>query len=312
VPITLLLYNYFHESASCKGMAKGTLAERIRAVLLYLEHGKEPSEICFSLGISLSTFWRWVRAHRERGPSGLGPRKPGPPLGKNSIGKRLENRILSLKQKHPSWGARRIKYQYNLSCHWRTVHRVIKRHGMLVRIKAKPQPSKRFQRKHVDSMWQGDAFQFRISGVGKVYVMGFTDDRSRFRVGSGAYLNKSAKEAIDALKRAVRKRRIPREVYLDNGKQFTAREFKAELARYHIKPIYGRPYHPRGRGKIESYHKVLWRELITQVRFSSLDHFKVELKKFDRRYNYWRKSQALGWRTPASIYNDERYFNKPK
>ena len=294
-------------------MAKGTLAERIEAVLLYVEHGKNPGEICPLLGISPSTFWRWVRTYRERGPSGLLPKRPGPPVGKNSISKRLENRILSLKQKHPSWGARRIKYQYELPCTWRTVHRVIKRHGMLVRIKPKPQPpSKRFQRYHVDSMWQGDSFQFRISGEGKVYVTGFTDDRSRFRVRSEAYRHKSAKESVDALRRALRKGRVPREMYLDNGKQFIAKEFKAELARYHIKPIFGKPYHPRGRGKIEYYHKALWNELISQVRFKSLSHFRRELAKFDRRYNYWRKSQALGWKTPASIYDDRKYFNKPK
>jgi transposase InsO family protein len=223
---------------------------------------------------------------------------------------RLERRVIGLKQRHPSWGARRIKYQYDLPCHWRTVHRVIKRHGMLIRIKPKPQPSKRFQRYHVDSMWQGDTFEFRIAGVGKVYVTGFTDDRSRFRVGSGAYQHKSAKEAIDALQAALRKGRAPREVYLDNGKQFIAKEFKAELASHHIRPIYGKPYHPKGRGKIEGYHKVLWNDLIAQVRFESLAHFKRELRRFDRRYNDWRKSQSLGWNTPASIYTDPRYYNK--
>ena len=294
-------------------MQKGTLADRIKAVLLYTEAKKGRGEICDLFDISPRTFWRWVKAYRDDGPAGLKPNRPGPAPGKNSITKRLEKRILDLKQKNPSWGARRIKYQYDLPCHWMTVHRVIKHHGLLVRIKPKPQPpSKRFQRKHVDSMWQGDTFQFRISGLGKVYVIGFTDDRSRFRVKSGAYLHKSAKEAIDALQTAVRKGRIPREVYLDNGRQYTAAEFKAELAKYHIKPIYGKPYHPRGRGKIESYHKVLWRELITQVRFSSLGHFKRELRRFDRRYNYWRKSQALGWKTPAEIYNDTSFFSHRK
>ncbi len=293
-------------------MAKGSLAERIKTVLLYVEHRKEPNEICSILDISLSTFWRWIRAYRKHGPSALELNSPGPSPGKNSISEKLENEILDLKQKHPSWGARRIKYQYDLPCHWRTVHRVIKHHGMLVRIKPKPQPpSKRFQRKHVDSMWQGDSFQFRISSVGRVYVTGFTDDHSRYRVKSGAYLHKGADEAIDALHCALRKkRRIPREVYLDNAKQFTAEEFKAELARYLIKPIYGKPYHPRGRGKIESYHKILYRELITQIRFTSLAHFKRELEKFDKRYNHRRKHQALGWKTPAQIYNDRRYFNE--
>ena len=293
-------------------MVGGTVDAKIRAVLLYVEAVQNAKDICTNFGVSRRTLSRWVMAYWNNGIQGLQPKKPGPRYSKhnNTIPKRLEQRILALKQKHPSWGARRIKYQYGLACHWTTVHRVIRRHGLLIRIKPKPQPSKRFQRRHVDSLWQGDTFQFRISGVGKVYVTGFTDDRSRYRIKSKAYLHKGAKEAINALHRALKKGRIPREIYFDNGKQFVANDFKKELARFHIRPIYGRPYHPRGRGKIERYHEVLYRELISRVHFSSLPHFRRELRKFDRRYNYWRKSQALGWKTPASIYFDSKYFNK--
>ncbi|MHB1867448.1 MAG: helix-turn-helix domain-containing protein [Nitrososphaerales archaeon] len=163
-------------------MARASLEDRIRAVLLYIEGAKDAKEISSVLGVSLRTIWRWIRSYRAGGPEALARKKPGPESGTNSIPEALEERIVYLKQKHLSWGARRINYQYDLSCHWRTVHGVIKRHHMLVRIKAKPQPSKRFQRKHVDSMWQGDSFQFRISSVGKVYVTGFTDDRSRFNI----------------------------------------------------------------------------------------------------------------------------------
>jgi len=291
-------------------MERASIEERIRVVLLCVEGGKEAREIATALGISVRTLRRWIRAYRAGGSQGLRPRKPGPEGGTNSIQKRIEDRIVMLKQRHPSWGARRIKYQYDLQCHWMTVHRAIKRHHMLVKIKPKPQPSKRFQRKHVDSMWQGDTFQFRIKGVGKVYLTGFTDDRSRYRVRSGAYLHKGAKEAVDALRHALGKGRMPREIYLDNAKQFTAEEFREEASKYGIKLIFGRPYHPRGRGKIERYHRALWRELITQIRFSSLAHFRRELRKFDRRYNYWRKQEPLGWRIPAEIYNDKRYFNE--
>lgn len=291
-------------------MARAGIQDRLRAVLLYTEGVRESREIAAVSGISVRTLRRWVRAYRAGGLERLEPRKPGPSAGVGSIAKRVEERVLRLKQRHPSWGARRIKNQYGLSCHWATVHRIIKRHHMLVRIKPKPQASKRFQRYHVDSMWQGDTFEFRIANVGKVYVTGFTDDRSRFRVRSGAYLHKSSKESIDALKRALGKGRTPREIYLDNGKQFIAKEFKREARSHRIRLIFGKPYHPRGRGKIEYYHKVLWMELISRVRFSSLNHFKNELRKFDRRYNHWRKQEPLGWNTPASIYNDRRYFNK--
>ena len=287
-----------------------TPSEKIRAVLLYVDGNKDVKEICETHDIPTRTFRRWVSIYRNGGMDKLVPRRRGPPKGTHSIPKILQQRIVRLKQRHLSWGARRIKYQYELPCHWRTVHRVIKSNGMLVRIKPKPQPAKRFQRRHVDSMWQGDTFQFRISGTGKVYVTGFTDDRSRFRIMSKAYLSKSAAEAVNVLYHAIKKDRVPRQIYLDNGRQFTSKEFRDELARYGIKPIYGKPYHPRGRGKIENYHKILYKELITQVRFRSLSHFRKELRKFDRRYNFWRKSQALGWKTPASVYNDRRYFNK--
>ncbi len=88
------------------------------------------------------------------------------------------------------------------------------------------------------------------------------------------------------------------------------RSSRAEARKQGIKLIFGKPYHPRGRIKIESYHKVLYRELITQVRFASSSHFKRELRKFDRRYNYWRKSESLEWKIPPSVYNDRKYFNK--
>src|SRR5487761_1950990 len=291
-------------------MVRSTFQTRIRAIMLYTNGKKEALDICEMYDISIRTFRRWTRTYKSSGISGLQLKKPGPDGTTNSISAKLEQRVVRLKQRHPSWGARRIKYQYDLSCHWRTVHRVIKRHQMLVRTKAKPQPSKRFQRRNVDSMWQGDTFQFRISGTGKVYVTGFTDDRSRYRIISKAYLNKSKKESINALYHALKKGRVPRQIYLDNGRQFTAKEFKKELAKHHIKPVYGKPYHPRGRGKIERYHSVLWQELVTQVRFSSLSHFRKELRKFDRRYNHWRKNQTLGWKTPVSVYHDSRYLNK--
>ena len=66
-------------------------------------------------------------------------------------------------------------------------------------------------------MWQGYTFQFRIRGVGKVYVTGFIDDCSRYRVNSKVYLRKDAASAVNALRWALRAGRIPREIFLDNG-----------------------------------------------------------------------------------------------
>ena len=123
-------------------------------------------------------------------------------------------------------------------------------------------------------------------------------------------LHKDTASAVTALQWALRNGRIPREIYVDNGKQFVSKLFKAEAQKHGIKLIFGRPYHPHGRGKIERYHKILYRELIALKQFHSLSHFQRELWNFDRRYNNWRKQEILEWMTPASVYNNESNFNK--
>lgn len=283
-------------------MAKATMEIRTKSIILYTEGVYSARELGRMYSVSDRTLRRWKAAYVNGGVEALKPKKTGPKKAEHAIPKHLENRIIRLKERYPSWGARRIKHQFELPVSWRTVHRVLKKHGLLIHIKAKPQPCRRFQRRHVDSLWQGDTFQFRIQGVGKVYVTGFTDDCSRFRVVSKAYLRKRKEDAVNALQWALRKGRKPREIYLDNGKQFISKLFREEAAQQDIKVIYGKPHNPRGRGKIENYHRALYRELICLKDFKSLSHFRRELWKFDRQYNIWRKQEALGWQTPASIY----------
>ncbi len=99
-------------------MAKATMDIRMKAVLFYTEGLKQASEICIMYGISDRTLRRWTRLYESEGLRGLQPKKTGPKHAtKHSIPDSMEARILKLKQKHPSWGARRIKYQYDLPCH---------------------------------------------------------------------------------------------------------------------------------------------------------------------------------------------------
>jgi putative transposase len=293
-------------------MVEVTMETKIRAVVLSIEGIKTDKDISSSIGISERSLRRWKRLYRASGVNGLKLKSTRPLNPINQIPKALESRIISLKQRYPSWGARRIKHQFSLPVHWMSVHRVFKKRGLLIRIKAKPQPCKRFARHHADSMWQGDTFQFRIHGVGKVYVTGFTDDCSRYRIKSKAYLHKRAVESVNCLRWALRNGRIPKQIYLDNGKQFISKLFKAEARKYGIRLIFGKPYHPRGRGKIESYHKALYRELILLKQFKSLSDFRKQLCKFDQKYNNWRKQQIHEWETPTSIYNNKKYFNKKR
>ena len=102
------------------------------------------------------------------------------------------------------------------------------------------------------------------------------------------YLHKDAASAVNALRRALPIAQIPREIYLVTRKRVVSEIFKAKAQKYGIKPILGRPYNPRGRGKIERYHKTPYQEHIAFKEFRLLSHFKRVLWPFEHPYSNWR------------------------
>ena len=109
-------------------------------------------------------------------------------------------------------------------------------------------PFKRFQRRHVDSLWQADVYKFRIAGVrGHVYVHTILDDRSRFLVMARAYRRERAREATQQpLVGDSRAVASPRRSTSTTGAASSRRSSGATASARASRVIYGRPYHPRG------------------------------------------------------------------
>ena len=288
---------------------------RLRAVRQYLEGDLRTADLCRVFGISERTLRRWRRRYEVDGPGGLRYQSRRPLTIARQTPGRVEARILRMRRRHPTWGAKRIHAylaRAGVGIDWRTVHRVLVRNGLMVRVRKKRETYRRFQRHRVDSLWQMDAYEFRIHGVGKVYVFTILDDRSRYLVMARAYLRHRAREAVNALWWALRNGRHPKAVYVDNGTCFIAGDFKRFCAKQGIRIIYGRPYNPRGRGKLERFHETMFQELISQVRFRSLGHFRRELWWYRRRYNHRRLHGGIDWRTPAVVYHDRRLMRRAR
>jgi putative transposase len=289
---------------------------RLQVVKQHLERGVRSAEICRVFGISERTLRRWCRNYREEGVEGLRYDSRRPHRSPRRIHGNLVNRILHLRRQHPAWGALRIHailVRKGVRVSWSTVHRVLKRHGFMVRVVKKPKPFKRFQRYHVDSLWQMDTYSFRIAGVkGKVYVVTILDDRSRYLVMARAYQHERAREAVNALWWALKSGRKPNAVYVDNGSCFIAKEFRRYCEEHGIRVIYGRPYNPRGRGKLERFHGILTQELVGRVHFRSLTHFRRELYSWRRGYNVNRIHGGIGWKIPREVYFDRKLMRRSR
>ncbi|MDE1767186.1 MAG: helix-turn-helix domain-containing protein [Thaumarchaeota archaeon] len=65
----------------------------------YTNGKKEALDICKMYDISVRTFRRWTRAYKASGISGLQLKKSGPDGATNSISKKIEQKIVRLKQK---------------------------------------------------------------------------------------------------------------------------------------------------------------------------------------------------------------------
>jgi transposase InsO family protein len=284
---------------------------KYRAVIDYLNKRKPTRDICSSLGISERTLRRWAKRYRDGGYSGLIPRARAPKLVHNKLPEEDEILIIDAKLRNPAAGARRLSYalldESEREFNYRTIHRVLKRNGLHTKIKPKVEPCKRFERKRPDSLWQMDIYEFRIRGIGKVRVFGIIDDHSRWVSVLRIYKRKTAANAIDSLSFALATGRKPKALYVDNGRQFIAKAFRQFCEDNGIKLIVGRPYNPKARGKIEAFFKIMYRELISQVVFSDLDHAQLELNRFQGKYNKVRRHGGIGWVVPA-----ERYFREVK
>lgn len=284
---------------------------KYRAVINYIEKRKPTRDICSSLGVSERTLRRWARRYREEGYRGLIPGSKAPKRVHNRLPEEDEILVINAKLRNPAAGARRLSYilldETGREFNYRTVHRVLRRNGLLTRIKPEKEPCRRFERKHPDSLWQMDIYEFRIRGVGKVRVFGVIDDHSRWVPALRIYKRKTAANAVDALSHALAIDRKPNALYVDNGRQFIAKAFRGFCEKNGIKLIVGRPYNPRARGKIEAFFKIMYRELISQVTFCDLDHAQLELSRFQGKYNKVRRHGGIGWVVPA-----ERYFKEAR
>ena len=67
------------------------------------------ADLCRAYGISRPTAYRWINRYNETGPEGLVDRSRRPHTCSHANLEPMENAILVLRAKHPSWGARKLK-----------------------------------------------------------------------------------------------------------------------------------------------------------------------------------------------------------
>jgi len=120
---------------------------------------------------------------------------------------------------------------------------------------------RRFEAELANECWQSDALHGPKVTVErklrKTYLYAFIDDCSRLVPHAEFYLSERVDDYCDALRKALRKRGLPRKLYVDNGPGFRSHHLAHITASLGIALVHSRPYRPEGRGKIERWFKTL-------------------------------------------------------
>jgi transposase InsO family protein len=291
--------------------ARSVLDERLEFLRLAELEGANISMLCERFGISRQTGYLWLRRLRAGEP--VGDRCRRPLVSPNRTDAALEDAILSVRDDHPAWGARKIARRlHDLGIAppaASTVHAILARHD---RIRPKPggaPPACRFEREAPNLLWQMDFKGYvRLTSGQCCHPLTIIDDHSRFAIGIEACENEKMLTVRERMEIILRRYGLPMAIYTDNGNpwgtgvpnQWT--RLRVWLLKLGIDLIHARPYHPQGRGKNERFHRSLKAEVLA---FAPLADMAQAQRAFDRwrdLYNHHRPHQGIGMTVPASRY----------
>lgn len=275
--------------------------------------GDSVVEVCRRRGISRASFYRYRRRYLEEGRAGLELRSRRPRSSPGRIAPALEAEIVTLRQRHPRWGGRRIQAELERAGieppAVSTIHRALRRNHLVAPQPPRRRPArKRFERPLANDLWQIDATQLALADGRPAWVVDCLDDHARFLLAALACPSPSGEAAWACFARASSAFGLPRQLLSDNHLSFTGRLFGIEvafqrrLAQIGVELINAAPAHPQTLGKLERFQRTLKEWLAEEGPALDLEHLQLLLDRFRQHYNGERPHQGIGNATPAERY----------
>jgi transposase InsO family protein len=133
----------------------------------------------------------------------------------------------------------------------------------------KTQDMRKFEVQMSNDLWQSDCMhgpQVIHEGKSrKSYLFAFIDDHSRLIPHGQFYLAENIESYLDCFWIALRKRGVPRKLYVDNGPSFRSHRLQIGCASLQIGLSYARPYRPQGKGKIERFFRTVRGQFLVEL-----------------------------------------------
>ena len=286
--------------------------QRRTFVMEAAQEGSNISELCRQYGITRRTGYKWLQRYYEARSMEDQSRRPIRTPGKTP--EEIEEMILSVRMKHPTWGARKILRHLSdkgNSClpAPSTTTTILKRNGFILpEESAAHTPFRRFERGAPNELWQMDfKGHFALQNAVRCHPLTMKDDYSRALLCLDAYDNERWDSVKRSLIRVFTENGLPNAILCDNGSPWGDScngytPFEIWMMQMDVLPIHGRPGPPQTQGKEERFHRTLNEDVIKRIMLKDLEHAQQVFDAYRLEFNTERPHSALGLDVPAKHY----------
>ena len=286
--------------------------QRREFVRLAMQEGANRRQLCRRFGIHPDTGYKWLERWGA-GEMALADRSRRPHTSPRRTEAGIEARVLSARDAHPAWGARKIARCLERegidSPAVSTVHQILRRHGRIVPPLGGAVARQRFEKSAPNLLWQMDFKGWvRLGNGARCHPLTIIDEYSRYVPCLTACADQKKGTVQSHLTTTFQHYGLPDAMFVDNGSPWgdtSGRHWtrlRVWLLKLGVEVIYSRPYHPQSRGKNERFHRTLCDEVFAFQRFAEFAQVQRAFDAWREIYNFERPHEALGLDVPADRY----------
>ncbi len=208
--------------------------------------------------------------------------------------------------KHPSYGFRKLfAYLRRSGKNWN--HKKVYRVYKLLKLNKKRKGKRRLparvkqplqQQQELNKIWSMDFMSDSMTGNRKFRTFNVIDDCSREALAIEVDTSISAKRVIRTLNRIIETNGKPATIRVDNGPEFTSKDFELWAKDKGISIQYIQPGRPMQNGYIERFNRIYRDTILDAYMFFDLYQVRQLTQEFIEEYNLRRPHESLGDLTP--------------
>jgi transposase InsO family protein len=226
--------------------------------------------------VAPETIRHWLKDYRRGGFDALVPRVRSDQGQARVIPAPVVDLLCMLKDDKPALSVRMVieaarasgEVPADLELAPATVHRLLSRAGLMKRPEAPTSNDRRrFSFEKAGELWMSDVMHgpaVLVEGKRrrKTYLISFLDDATRVIPYAAFALGENVACFLPVFEQAIRRRGIPKRLYVDNGSAYRSHHLSLVCAKLGVTLIHARPYQPQGKGKQERWHREVRRQCL--------------------------------------------------